>query len=238
MARSPRKSPRSSSPKRSSAKPSPRSPIRSVFCKRASPTRISRSATTPRRATWSSRREPPAWLASCRIRPPFGRTWATRAFITFGKAGSRRRRGIIPGCRCWSTRAAFARRPSRPTLLREDDTLILCTDGWWGPLAGKLITRVLLKSDLMKAIPELLDLAELRGGADSDNLSVVAMTWAETHPGALTGAVSTQTLVLNGVSTQLEDFSQADDSDLSDEEIERAIEEIRAAIRKHMPQKL
>jgi len=126
---------------------------------------------------------------------------------------------------------------SRPTLLREDDTLILCTDGWWGPLAGKLITRVLLKSDLMKAIPELLDLAELRGGADSDNLSVVGMTWEEKHRGALTGEVSTQTLVLDGISTQLGDFSKADNSDLSDEEIERAIQEIRAAIRKHMPQK-
>ena len=126
---------------------------------------------------------------------------------------------------------------SKPTLLREDDTLILCSDGWWGPLTGKLITAALLKSDLMKAIPGLLDLAELRGGADRDNLSVVAMTWAETHPGALTGEVSTQTLVLNGVSTQLENFSAADDSDLTDEEIERAIEEIRAAIRKHMPQK-
>jgi len=124
---------------------------------------------------------------------------------------------------------------SRPTLLREDDTLILCTDGWWGPLTGKLITGALLKSDLMKAIPELLDLAELRGGADSDNLSVVGMTWEEKHRGALTGEVSTQTLVLDGVSTQLGDFSKADNSDLSDEEIERAIQEIRAAIRKHMP---
>src|SRR5229473_1103452 len=126
---------------------------------------------------------------------------------------------------------------SRPTLLREDDTLILCTDGWWGPLAGKLITRALLKSDLMKAIPALLDLAEVRGGADSDNLSVVAMTWAETRRGALAGEVSTQTLVLDGVSTQLGDFSKADNSDLTDEEIERAIDEIRAAIRKHMRQK-
>ena len=126
---------------------------------------------------------------------------------------------------------------SRPTLLREDDTLILCTDGWWGPLTGKLITGTLLKTDLMKAIPELLDLAELRGGADRDNLSVVAMTWAEKHRGALTGEVSTRTLVLDGVSTQLGDFSKADNSDLTDEEIERAIEEIRAAIRKHMTQK-
>jgi len=126
---------------------------------------------------------------------------------------------------------------SKPTLLREDDTLILCSDGWWGPLTGKLITGALLKSDLMKTIPELLDLAELRAGADSDNISVVAMTWAETHPGVPSGEVSTQVLVRNGVSTQLEDFSKADGSDLTDEEIERAIGEIRAAIRKHTSQK-
>jgi serine/threonine protein phosphatase PrpC len=126
---------------------------------------------------------------------------------------------------------------SKPARLREDDTLILCTDGLWGPLTGKLITGALLKSDLMKAIPELLDLAELRAGPDSDNLSVVAMNWAEKHDGTLAGEVSTQTLVLDGVSTQLGDFSKADNSDLTDEEIERAIDEIRAAIRKHMPQK-
>ena len=126
---------------------------------------------------------------------------------------------------------------SKPTPLRADDTLILCTDGFWGPLTGKLITGVLLKSDIMKAIPELLDLAEQRAGGDCDNLSVVAMTWAETHPRAAAGEVSTQTLEVGGVSTQLGDFSKADHSELTDEEIERAIEEIRAAIRRHTPQK-
>jgi serine/threonine protein phosphatase PrpC len=125
---------------------------------------------------------------------------------------------------------------SRPTPLREDDTLMLCTDGLWGPLTGKLIAAILMKGDLMKAIPELLELAELRAGADCDNLSVVAMTWAGTHK-ALAGEVSTRTLALHGVSTQLGDFSKTDDSDLTDEEIERAIQEIRSAIRKHTPQK-
>ncbi len=126
---------------------------------------------------------------------------------------------------------------SKPTPLRADDTLILCTDGFWGPLAAKLITGALLKSGIMKAIPELLDLAEERAGADCDNLSVVALTWAETHPGAAAGEVSTQTLEVGGISTQIGDFSKADHAELSDEEIERAIEEIRAAIRKHTPQK-
>ena len=126
---------------------------------------------------------------------------------------------------------------SKATPLRRDDTLILCTDGLWGPLTGRLITAALMRSDIMNAVPGLLDLAELRAGADCDNLSVVAMTWAGTHPRTTVGEVSTQTLVLDGVSTQLGDFSKADHGDLTDEEIERAIQEIRAAIRKHTPQK-
>jgi serine/threonine protein phosphatase PrpC len=125
---------------------------------------------------------------------------------------------------------------SKPTPLHKDDTLILCTDGLWGPLTGKLITAALMKSNLMKAVPELLDLAELRAGPDCDNLSVVAMNWEGTRRGPA-GEVSTQTLALDGVSTQLGDFSKADNSDLTDQEIERAIQEIRDAIRKHMPQK-
>jgi PPM family protein phosphatase len=126
---------------------------------------------------------------------------------------------------------------SKAVPLRPDDILILCSDGLWGPLTGKLIAATLMKHDLMAAVPNLLDLAELRAGADCDNLSVVAMRWAGTQPRSLVGEVSTQTLALDGVSTQLGDFSQADNGDLSDEEIERAIQEIRAAIRKHMPQK-
>jgi serine/threonine protein phosphatase PrpC len=125
---------------------------------------------------------------------------------------------------------------SKPTPLRQDDILMLCSDGVWGPLLGRLITATLMKSDLMKAIPELLDLAELRAGADSDNLSVVAMSWEGTQR-TLAGEVSTRTLALDGVSTQLGEFSKADHGDLSDEEIERAIQEIREAIRKHVPQK-
>jgi len=126
---------------------------------------------------------------------------------------------------------------SKSVPLREDDTLMLCSDGVWGPLSGVLITRTLLKSEIIKSVPALLDLAEFRAGADCDNLSVVAMTWAELNPAAISREVSTQTLELDGVSTKFEDFGGADRVDLTDEEIERAIEEIRVAIRKHSPKK-
>jgi len=128
---------------------------------------------------------------------------------------------------------------SRKTLLQQGDTLILCSDGLWGPLSARLVTEALVKNDIMKAMPRLLDDAEQRAGDECDNLSVVAMTWQEGRPGKGAGEVATQTLELDAFTAQLEDFgrSQSDPTDLSDEEIERAIEEIRTAIRKHTQQK-
>jgi serine/threonine protein phosphatase PrpC len=128
---------------------------------------------------------------------------------------------------------------SGPVALRERDTLVLCSDGFWGALSASLITAALGKNEILKAMPELLNVAELRAGADCDNLSVVAMTWAEKRPGGAAGAVAGEvsTLELDGASTRLENFGDADHGDLSDEEIEQAIREIRAAIRKHTPQK-
>jgi PPM family protein phosphatase len=65
----------------------------------------------------------------------------------------------------------------------------------------------------------------------------VAMTWTDSVQVQSPGEVSTQTLELDTVMTQVEDFGKEAHSDLTDEEIERAIGEIRDAIRKHSPQK-
>ena len=116
------------------------------------------------------------------------------------------------------------------TPLQQGDTLLLCSDGVWGPLTRKLITAALLRGDIMKAMPELLDLAEARAGKDSDNLSVVAVVWEEKSADVTTVPAPD----LDGVTTQREDFSKAQDSELTDEEVEIAITEIREAIRKHL----
>jgi serine/threonine protein phosphatase PrpC len=63
--------------------------------------------------------------------------------------------------------------------LLAGDTILLCTDGLWGPITSQQICALLTKSDIMLAVPELLDLAEIRAGQDCDNLSAVAMTWTE-----------------------------------------------------------
>jgi serine/threonine protein phosphatase PrpC len=123
---------------------------------------------------------------------------------------------------------------SRRTVLQPGDTLLLCTDGLWGPLTGRMIGAALANDDIMRVMPELLDTAELRAGRECDNLSVVAMTWAGSHEGGA-HQVSTVALGPSTFTTTLEEFGKSGSQviDLSDEEIEHAIDEIRKAIRRH-----
>ena len=61
--------------------------------------------------------------------------------------------------------------------LGQDDILLLCSDGFWGPLTQRQLVHALLSRPLDQAIPELVALAESCAGLDCDNISVVAMTW-------------------------------------------------------------
>lgn len=67
--------------------------------------------------------------------------------------------------------------PVASARLARDDILLLCSDGFWGPLTPRQLMHVLLSRPLAEAIPELVALAETSAGADCDNVSVVAMTW-------------------------------------------------------------
>lgn len=126
---------------------------------------------------------------------------------------------------------------SRRTMLRHGDIVLLCTDGVWGPLTGRNIVEALLRADIMTAVPQLLDQAELRAGKDGDNASVVAMTWAEEGGAVASDWISTQTMRPDDFRSTIEQFGRtvppSSGGYLSDDEIERAIEEIRTAIRKH-----
>lgn len=129
---------------------------------------------------------------------------------------------------------------SRPTALRHGDTLMLCSDGLWGPLSDRLVCEALLRDDIMTAIPHLLDLAESRAGREGDNLSALAMTWAEELPGEEGEWISTVEMAPTVCRTTVVQFGHSAHSAqpdqaayLSDDEIERAIEEIRNAIKKH-----
>jgi len=119
-----------------------------------------------------------------------------------------------------------------PQRLKAGDTLMLCTDGVWGPLPSRVIATAFMNETVMRAVPALMNQAERRAGADSDNLTTVAMTWNEVDT-AGPDSVSTLTLPADQFSSQIEGFEQAAKSEyLSDDEIEKAIAEIRTAINK------
>lgn len=120
---------------------------------------------------------------------------------------------------------------SRRVALEKGDTLLLCTDGVWAVLPEDEIGTILKNAPIVESIPELLDHAEFRGGRDGDNLSAIGMVWGgDDKP----QAVSTNGMALDTFTTKLESDEDLPESAsaLSEDEIEKAINEIQTAIQK------
>jgi serine/threonine protein phosphatase PrpC len=127
---------------------------------------------------------------------------------------------------------------SRKTPLMTGDILALCSDGVWGPLGNEMIARAMGSGNVMQAVPALMNQAEARGGENADNLSMIAIRWEDSYAEDTLGSVSTKTMPIDSFTTQMEAFAKARKGaqtlpNLSDEDIERAIQEINAAIRKY-----
>lgn len=129
---------------------------------------------------------------------------------------------------------------SRRTALQNGDVLALCTDGVWGPLGNEGVLRNLSRESPMITVPRALSEAESLAGETCDNLSLIVMVWREGIEDDELGGdvISTQTMALSGFTTRMDSFqrlhpSAANSIDLSDDEIERAIQEINAAIQKY-----
>ncbi len=126
---------------------------------------------------------------------------------------------------------------SRKTPLEAGDVIALCTDGLWGVLPEDFLATSLGRENLIKTVPWLLDVADSRGTATADNLSIVAVRWEDSYvdpASGLSSVVSTQTMARDTVTTRLDEFGRNPKykMELTDEEIEMAIEEIRSTIQK------
>ncbi len=121
---------------------------------------------------------------------------------------------------------------SEATPLDAGDTLVLCSDGLWGSLSGRIISSAVLKMGIMQALPDLLDEAERRAGRECDNLSAVAVTWEKHFPAARPEEVRARRQPLDPVTVLPRQPGAAESHDdyLSDDEIEHAIARIRSAI--------
>jgi serine/threonine protein phosphatase PrpC len=132
----------------------------------------------------------------------------------------------------------------------ERNRLLQCLGGYQAPrpdpaasarlakgdvLVQRQMVHALLARPLDEAIPELVELAEQRAGRECDNVSVVAMTWGEDEVAAASEASAAPPY---GAETEIKDLT-ATDLDfmrMSDEDIEKAIEELKASLRKNAPQ--
>ena len=128
---------------------------------------------------------------------------------------------------------------SRKTPLTHGDIVLLSTDGLWGVTSGEQMALARKGPNFLQTVPKLLADAEVKGGPHGDNLSVVAVRWEDSYVEEESSAISTMTMTQDEVTTRLEEFGRNPSykSDLSEDEIEKAIEEIRNAIDKYNPKK-
>jgi serine/threonine protein phosphatase PrpC len=124
---------------------------------------------------------------------------------------------------------------SRKTTLSAGDVIALCTDGVWGPLDDDTLVATLGRASVREGVPRLLDEAEARGGETCDNLSLLALNWEENYGDDTTAMIETGTMPLDMHTTLMEAFEtpRERDQELTEDDIDRAIEEIRGAIQKY-----
>lgn len=121
--------------------------------------------------------------------------------------------------------------------LRDGDILMLCTDGLWSLVDHEEIGEILNRGAVTDTVPVLMELAESRDDQSGDNMSAIALNW-----GGLPGMpqVSTATMPMDLTTTIMGPMTSGVEGtaklgevpDLSDEEIDSAIAEIQAAIKK------
>ena len=116
--------------------------------------------------------------------------------------------------------------------LQTGDTILLSTDGFWSQIPAALIATLLRKQDIVGLLPGLLTEAHKRARGESDNLSIVAMTWeAQDDPRHADTEQMDNEQFTTSSNTQDLDRPVAGE-DVTDEEIEKAIAEIQNAIKK------
>jgi serine/threonine protein phosphatase PrpC len=124
--------------------------------------------------------------------------------------------------------------PTARARLEREDVLLLCSDGLWGPLTQQQLVEGFAGASPGEALPRLAALAEAEGGPGCDNISAIALAWGED---AVADEAAPRPSTLAEMTTEVQDFGATDPDFLrmTDEDIERAIAEIKAALKRHNP---
>ncbi|MFC5548015.1 PP2C family protein-serine/threonine phosphatase [Massilia aerilata] len=125
---------------------------------------------------------------------------------------------------------------SRQSVLEPGDVLLLCSDGLWGILPDTEIVHQLSTHTIVQAVPDMIGMATAIAGPRGDNTTALAIQWQGAHDAPSSGdegMVSTLMLPEGEVTTRLAEAPAASPlDDFGDEDIEKAIAEIRDAIEK------
>ena len=122
----------------------------------------------------------------------------------------------------------------REAKLEIGDTVMLSTDGFWAHIPANLVASMLTKQALTSVMPGLLDEAHRRARGESDNITVVAMTWENQDDPLVadTQGLDDDDFATSTNTTQQLDGHGPDTADVTEDDIERAIAEIQNAIKK------
>ena len=122
----------------------------------------------------------------------------------------------------------------RETILEAGDTILLSTDGFWSQIPPSILGTMMRKQPIVELMPGLLSEAHRRAKGESDNLSVVAMTWEDQDDARIadTSSLDEEQFATSANTTQQLDVPGIEPDEVTDADIERAIAEIQDAIRK------
>ena len=126
---------------------------------------------------------------------------------------------------------------SRAASLEPGDILLLCSDGLWSVLPDTEIAHRLAAQPITQAVPEMIAMATSIAGARGDNTTALAIQWQGAGTPAAAGdpsVVSTQMVPEGEVTSRLDTpaAAPAPDDPFDEDDIEKAIAEIRDAIEK------
>jgi PPM family protein phosphatase len=117
--------------------------------------------------------------------------------------------------------------------LETGDTILLSTDGFWAQIPANILGNMLRKQAVTALMPGLLVEAQRRAQGESDNVSVLAMTWENQED---PNVADTQSMDNEQFATSTNTTEQLDTEmpldDVTEDDIERAIAEIQNAIKK------
>lgn len=118
--------------------------------------------------------------------------------------------------------------------LEVGDTILLSTDGFWTQIPTNLLGTMLRKQPITAVLPGLMTEAQRRAQGESDNISVVAMTWENQEDSAVadTQMLGAEQFASSTNTTQPLGPVDVPGEQVSEDEIEKAIAEIQTAIRK------